>query len=163
MGRLVRLRRPGVAAVVAAGLAASWLSGAKHVGFSVAQRSQDALVEAGSDPWLLLWAGIAIPLFVYVLQRDVPSAPAGIPSWKRRFAAFFVDFYVALGATAPFLALIPLAVEAARTGTFAWSFERRYTVDSDWYLGIPLVLVAMAILALYFAWPVATNRQTIGC
>jgi RDD family protein len=157
------LRRSGIGAFLAAGLAVSWLTDSKQIGFSVNQVDNDVLVQAGSDPWLLVWAAIAIPLFIYVLRRDFPYEPAGIPSWKRRFAAFFLDFYVALTSTAPFAALIPLAAEAVRTGSFAWSFKRRYTVDADWYLVVPMVLAEMALVALYFAWPVARNRQTVGC
>ena len=87
----------------------------------------------------------------------------GIPSWKRRFAAFLIDFYVVMMTMTPFVALIPLAAEALRTGQFAWAFERKYTVDSDFYIAIPLVLVMMGLLAVYFAWPIGKGRQTVGC
>ena len=152
------LRRLAITAFLAAGWVVFWLTGARQTGFTV----NAALVQAGSNPWILVWAAIAILLTVELLKRDVPYEAAGFPSWARRFAAFLVDFYVAVFLSAPVCALIPLAVEAARTGTFAWSFERRYPVATDESLAVLVVLGEMALIALYFAWPVARNRQSVG-
>ena len=135
-----------------------WLTGARQMGFSV----NAVLVQAGLDPWVLVWAAIAIPLTVELLKRDVPCEAAGIPSWARRFAAFLVDFYVAVFLSAPVCTLLPLAVEAARTGTFTWSFGRRDTVATDLSLATLVVLGELVFMALYFAWPVARNRQSVG-
>jgi hypothetical protein len=82
---------------------------------------------------------------------------------KSRLTALVIDFTAVTLAMAPFAALIPLAAEWLRSGHFAWSFQRKYTVASDFYIGFPLVFVIMGLLAVYFAWPIARDRQTLGC
>jgi hypothetical protein len=74
-----------------------------------------------------------------------------------------IDFYIVILTISPFAALFPLMAEASRTGSFAWSFERKFTVPSDWYIGILLVLFTLTSMVLYFAFPVAMGTQTAGC
>jgi uncharacterized RDD family membrane protein YckC len=155
--------RATVALLVAGELVLTHFAGASSIGFDVHGEYDSSLVRGGSDPALLLWAAVSIPFFVYVMSCDLRTETIGYASWARRFAAFIIDFYVAMISVAPFLALVPLTAEAFRTGKFSWFFERKYTVPSDWYLGVPLVLFMMALVAAYFAAPLARGRQTVGC
>lgn len=159
----MKRQRLGIALLLVAGALLTEFSGVRSVGFSVKMVNQDALVQGGSSPWLILWAIVAIPFFAFAMTRDISTETVGVPSWKRRFAAFVIDFYVAMMAMTPFAALIPLAAEAHRTGRFAWYFQRTYTVNSDFIIAIPLAFVMMGLLAVYFAWPIVNARQTIGC
>jgi hypothetical protein len=163
MARIMKLERLGVAVLLFVGFACMELTGGKAVGLFVQTVNDKSLVQGGSSPALLVWAAIAIPLLAVVIFREMAYEVVGVPSWTRRFVAFVIDFFIAMATTAPFFALVPLVVEAFRTGMFAWSFERTYTVTSDWYLAIPLSLVLMSLLVLYFAVPVTKGRQTVGC
>lgn len=80
----------------------------------------------------------------------------------RRFSAFLIDFFVVVAVLTPLVSLAPLTVEAFRTGTFVWAFERNYMVPSDWIIAISLFFVMLTLLMLYFALPIAKDRQTIG-
>jgi uncharacterized RDD family membrane protein YckC len=155
--------RPAIALLLVSGLFLSNFTGAKSIGFNVNSANGNSLVRGGSDPILLLWAAVSIPFVLYVVSRDIRAQTIRPASWTRRIAAFVIDFYIAMLCTAPIIALIPLTTEAIRTGKFSWFFERTYTVPSDWYVGIPLVLFTMALVAAYFAVPIGRRTQTVGC
>jgi uncharacterized RDD family membrane protein YckC len=120
-------------------------------------------VIAGLAPGVLAWSVLAMPFVVFLIKRSVPSEGEAIPSWRRRFAAFVIDFVVIFAAIVPPVMLIPLGVEAARTGSFAWAFDRDFTVASDWLVHLLLVVGIMGAMLLYFAVPVVRGTQTVGC
>jgi len=159
----MKLQRFGIVLFLSVGFVLANFTDSKSVGFSVATVDRDSLVQAGSSPWMLLWAAMAVVLIFFTMTRTSPNEVVGMPSWGRRFTAFVIDFVAVTLAMAPFAALIPLAAEWLRSGHFAWSFQRRYTIDSDFYLGVPLVFIMMGLLAVYFAWPIARGKQTLGC
>jgi len=159
----MKLQRIGIAALLLVGFVLMELIVGTTVGFSVKVVNDKALVEGGSNPALLIWAAVSIPVLARTWIREMPCEVVGVPSWKRRFAAVVIDFFVATAVMAPFLGLVPLAIEASRTGTLVWAFERHYTVASDWYVVIPLTVIGMLALMLYFALPIVRDRQTIGC
>lgn len=159
----VNQRRISIALLLSVGLCLAEFTGVKAVGFSVSGAGDNALVQGGSHPVLLIWDAVAIPLLASVMTREASYEIAGIPSWTRRFLAFMVDFLVVMMTLAPPMALIPLAAEAFRTGRFSWYFERRYMVTSDQGIAIPLTLSLMMLMALYFALPIVKSKQTVGC
>jgi hypothetical protein len=138
-------------------------AGEGDLGFSVEGTDQRSQVSAASDPVLIAISLLSLALMALLLARQAPNEVEGIPTWRRRFAAFVVDIYIVFGATTPLVAVISLAVEARRTGSFAWSFERDFTVASDWYVGLPLTLALVGMVALYFALPIVYGTQTVGC
>ncbi len=87
----------------------------------------------------------------------------GVPSMKRRAVAFMIDFSFSLMVLASLEALIPLWLEAHRTGHFSWSFERDYAVTSDSVIGIPATLFVLGLMICYFAFPLTRARPTVGC
>jgi len=155
--------RVAIVLLLLSGFVLGFVSGSKSVGFEVHSANEKTLVRGGSDPIALLWTAALIPFVVYVVRRELRAERLKFASWTRRLAAFLLDFYIAMFCTAPIVALIPLTIEAIRTGKFAWFFERKYTVPSDWYVGVPLVLFTMAVVAAYFAVPIARRTQTVGC
>lgn len=134
-----------------------------QVGSSTEIRDGNSSVSAGSDPVILVWTAIAIALFVVLMFRNTKTVIAGVPKWWRRVAAFCIDFWFSLLALSSVVAFIPLGLEAARTGHFMWHFQRRYIVRSDFLVGLPVVLVAMAMQFLYFAFPLTKGKETVGC
>ena len=119
-------------------------------------------IAAGSHPALLAWAIASIALFVCLLKVEVEEFPAGVPSGWRRFFAFLIDFWFSLAILASLGGTVPLWIESIRTGHFSWHFERNFSVPSDEIYGIPLVLITMALMFLYFVWPLTNGKQTVG-
>jgi uncharacterized RDD family membrane protein YckC len=97
-----------------------------------------------------------------LMMRRSPANLVGVPAWWRRVAAFLVDFYFALATILPITVLVALALEARRTGHFAWMFDRPYSVPSDVWLIIAVPL-DLTFTFLYFALPLTRGRQTVGC
>lgn len=151
-----------VAFFVGVGFVLSQFSGT-HLGFATYETRDQVRVTAGLSPELLAWSVLALPFVIFLIKRRVPSDSEDVPSWRRRFAAFIIDFGVIFAAIAPPATLIPLGLEAARTGSFAWTFDRDSTVASDWLLGFPLAIGIMGAMLLYFAVPVVLGTQTVGC
>jgi len=132
------------------------------LGFAMEGDGDRTRVLAGLPPGLLAWSVVAIPLVFFLIRRRVPSESDGVPSWRRRFAAFIIDFVVIFCAIAPPATPILLGAEAARTGSFAWSFDRNFSVPTDWLIGFPLVIGIMGGMVLYFAVPMVRGTQTVG-
>jgi uncharacterized RDD family membrane protein YckC len=57
--------------------------------------------------------------------------------------------------------LIPLLLETRRTGRFAWHFQRNYSTNTDGLAALAS-LVSIALMVLYFAFPLTRGRQTVG-
>jgi hypothetical protein len=117
----VKTQRAVVVLLLIVGLFLSAFGEARAIGFFVHIENNTALVQGGSDPKLLVWAAVSVPLFIFLVTRQASFEIIGIPSWTRRFAAFLIDFCFALLAIAPWVAIIPLGAEALRTGNFVWS------------------------------------------
>jgi len=118
-------------------------------------------ISAGSHPAVLLWDAIAVALFVVLMLRKPGSVAEGVPTSKRRILAFLIDFEFSLCVTASVGALVPLMLEAMRTGHFAWYFHRSYSVKTD-ALAAVVSLVFMALVVFYFTFPLTRGRQTVG-
>lgn len=134
-----------------------------QVGFSAVWSNVKTSVSAGSHPIFLFWTALAVWLFVELMRRKVSAEIVGIPGLSRRATAFLIDFYFSLMTLSSVGALIPLWLEAARTGHFAWSFERDYGVMTDPVFSLPIVFITMGLMFFYFAFPLTRGRQTVGC
>src|SRR5271165_2007109 len=132
-----------------------------QVGDSMQWKDGDTAISSGSHPAMLLWAAIAIVLFILLMVREPNAMAEGVPTRKRRVFAFLVDFWFSLLAISTVGALIPLSIEALRTGRFVWHFQRNYSVNTD-VLSVLSSLLFMGLMVLYFAFPLTRGRQTVG-
>jgi hypothetical protein len=132
-----------------------------QIGDSMEWKNGNTSISAGSHPAVLFWAVIAIALFVVLVVRKSGTVAEGVPSSKRRILAFLIDLWFSLSVVSSVGALIPLLLETMRTGHFAWYFHRSYSVNTD-ALAAVASLLFMALLVLYFAFPLTRGRQTVG-
>jgi RDD family protein len=118
-------------------------------------------VSAGTNPRAVAM-GLSMMLIYFVLlnTRAKEHKFSVAPIW-RRAAAFAVDFWFALFALSALFGCIDVLLEAFRTGTFRWNFERDYWVASD-SLSAALVLLFLAALVAYFLLPLMHRGQTVG-
>jgi hypothetical protein len=133
-----------------------------QVGNTMVLKNGETSISAGSHPAMLLWSALAIGLFVLLMVKEPNAAVEGVPSRKRRILAFVIDFWFSLLTLSAIGALLPLSLEAARTGHFAWHFQRNYSVSTDGLSTVSIPLT-MALMILYFAFPLTRGRQTVGC
>jgi uncharacterized RDD family membrane protein YckC len=133
-----------------------------QVGDSMQWKDGNTAISAGSHPAMLLWSAIAIALFILLMVKEPNAMIAGIPTRKRRVLAFLIDFWFSLLTLATVGALIPLWIEGVRTGHFTWNFQRNYSVNTDGLSALASLLF-MALMVLYFAFPLTRGRQTVGC
>lgn len=133
-----------------------------QVGDSMQWKDGNTAISSGSHPAMLLWSAIAIALFVLLMVKKPNAVVDGIPTRKRRVLAFVIDFWFSLLTLSAVGALIPLALEAVRTGHFMWHFQRNYSVNTDGLAAL-LSLLFMALMVFYFAFPLTRGRQTVGC
>jgi RDD family protein len=120
------------------------------------------VVSAGSHPIMIMWAAVALGIFFAIMKIESVEVNSGIPTMKRRFGAFLIDFWFSLLVLAPLGALLPLFLEAERTGHFAWHFQRDYSVPSDVW-GLADVIGTLGLMVLYFVFPLTKGKQTVGC
>jgi uncharacterized RDD family membrane protein YckC len=132
-----------------------------QVGDSMQWKDGNTSISAGSHPAELFWAAAAISLFVLLMLRKPSTITEGVPTVKRRVLAFLIDSWFSLSVVSSVGALIPLWLEAMRTGHFVWQFHRTYSANSDGLAALAS-LVFMALMVLYFAFPLTRGRQTVG-
>lgn len=147
---------------IVANLICVYFFGGGQIGFSYEQNDQKIIVACGTHPVLLGWAAVGIGVFYALIHRNYHLQTAGTPSLRRRFVAFVIDFYFALFISGSIEAILPLIVEARRTGHFAWHFVRRFSVPSDAMFAL-LALLSIILLAIYFIYPMTRGKQTVGC
>lgn len=139
------------------------LSSSDTIGHTLHSENGTRYVSAGSHPGLVAWATVSIALFVYLMKVDVEEFPAGVPSGWTRFFAFLIDLWFSFMVLASIGGIVPLLMETQRTGHFSWHFERNYAVPSDEIIQLPLTLITMALMFLYFVQPLTQGKQTVGC
>jgi uncharacterized RDD family membrane protein YckC len=132
-----------------------------QIGDSMEWKNGNTSISAGSNPTALLWAFIAVALFIVLMVRKSGPVAEGVPTSKRRVLAFLIDFWFSLLVTSSIGALIPLMLEAGRTGHFAWRFQRNYGTPTD-PLAALASLLFMILMLLYFVFPLTRGRQTVG-
>jgi|SRR5579863_8426569 len=133
------------------------------VGYASHWENGKGYVAASSHPALLVWSVLSVALLTFLLLLKVEEFPAGVPSGRRRSVAFLIDFWFSVAVLASLGGMVPLWFESLRTGQFSWHFQRDYSVPSDEIFAIPLILTAMALMFLYFVWPLTRGKQTVGC
>jgi len=132
-----------------------------QVGDSMQWKDGKTAISAGSHPAMLLWSAVAVGLFILLMVKEPSAVIEGVPTRKRRIFAFVIDFWFSLLTLSAVGAIIPLLLETVRTGHFTWHFKRDYSTDTDG-LAAFLSLVFMAMMVLYFAFPLTRGRQTVG-
>jgi uncharacterized RDD family membrane protein YckC len=159
------LRATALRAIIAVYVASSfvWFSWFNHesVGYFAETHGATAHIQAGTSPSAVALSLLGLVLFCISMGNEVKFESSRVAPLWRRFAAFLVDFWISLFVLSG-IDVVPLLVEAHRTGTFRWHFERNYSVFSD-AIGFSLVVVFLAAMFMYFAWPLARGRQTPGC
>jgi hypothetical protein len=138
-----------------------FLSGGE-VGFSMVQSGGKTVVSSSTHPIFMFWAVSILVVAWLLLRSEFQVIVVGSAGLVRRFLCFLIDFYALVIAEGSFLALIPLAVEAKRTGHFAWSFGRDYSVPSDLYILTPLALAGFLLLPAYIGWALIRGKPTVG-
>jgi hypothetical protein len=155
------LRSLAATAVVAHFIWFFWFN-KESVGYFSETNNGATRIYGGTTPAHVLAAIFGIALFCILMTIEVRVEDFQIPSIWRRFAAFLIDFYFSLFTLSSVGAIIPLLLEARRTGAFKWHFQRDHFVASD-AVDTALVFVVMAGIIFYFALPLAWRRQTVGC
>lgn len=136
--------------------------GRGRVGFSYVHNGDKTVVSAATHPVLLVWAVAAISCHWTLMRRGTHSERLGHVGLTRRFIAYIIDFYLVVFVCSSILTLIPLYLEAKRTGHFAWGFERDYAVRNDYYTALFLSQAALFGLFLYYTYPLLKGKQTVG-
>lgn len=151
-------------------LAAIWLASTVVVflryreevlGYSFYSSGAVEHVAAGATPTAIALALVGL-LFLSVAARgEIRVDKFEIAPLWRRYVSVLVDFLSFVFVWGALGAMIPLALEARRTGKFQWSFTRDYSVPSDSVGGL-LILVGLVTMVAYFVLPLASRRQTLG-
>src|SRR5690348_4955237 len=103
-----RFLRAGTLIFVCLGVARSFFQRAKIIDYSGDSYNVRMKVAAGSDPIMLVWAAIAVAIFVLVLRARTMKEIVGAPSMKRRAVAFIIDAYFSLLTLGSITGLLPL-------------------------------------------------------
>ncbi|WP_321470777.1 RDD family protein [uncultured Paludibaculum sp.] len=116
----------------------------------------------GTQPWSLGLSAVIVVAFILLMRAKRVESAGPLPGLLIRFAAFWIDFLLALFAFAPLYGAVPVIVEWRRTGAFAWFVERNIRVASD----VPVVLLSMALLMVgllfHFTIPFVLRRPSPG-
>ena len=118
-------------------------------------------VGAYTTPIALFFSVLGIVLVFVLMRQELQVGDSRIAPLWRRYAAFLIDFWLSLFVFANVTAMVPLLLEAERTGSFQWRFERDYWVPSDWTMAV-LILICIATMVAYYVLPLANRRQTVG-
>jgi len=119
-------------------------------------------IAGGTAPWALAFAVLIIILF-FLLMNTPPAKHEPLSSgWWRRTIAFWIDFVLVITAASAVLGILPMVVEWRRTGVFVWNFERTTAAPGDDLLFFLLFVLAVPVLALYYAWPLVRRRPSPG-
>jgi uncharacterized RDD family membrane protein YckC len=156
------LMRAVAAAVVAFQLACVYVFPAGSVGAGTEWKDGVTTTWAASSPTALIWSALGFSLFTLLILVKPAGRVSGPPGWWRRALAFLIDFHFAVATLAGIGGGADLLAEGIRTGHFRWSFTRHYVVYGDLLL-TPLIFIFMALLFLYFAFPLTLGTQTVGC
>jgi uncharacterized RDD family membrane protein YckC len=131
-------------------------------GFILLATMEGEYVFARSNPTAIVAAVMALLGYWIAASDHEECNPLRLPGVTRRAIAYLIDLFV-LTSSVPALLSIPLLwAEASRTGVFHWAFERTGLVPSDIFVGVPILLLHLVLLNLYFAYPLTVGTQTIG-
>ena len=131
------------------------------IGAGMATTDNTTQVSAGTSPQAVVTGVVMLLIYCLLLSTRVEQHEFRIAPIWRRAAAFVIDFWVALYSLSALVACIPVLLEARRTGTFRWNFQRDYGVTSDWVYW-PIVLLYLAAFVIYFLLPLMRRGHTLG-
>jgi hypothetical protein len=133
----------------------------KSIGYSSETKNGVTHVLAGSSPVVVLLSVLGLFLFIFLMTRKVQVDTFQPSSLERRFVAFLFDCWFLMLTVIGASSLFHLLLEAQRSGTFHWSYEREYGVASDG-VDTVLILINLTVMFMYFVIPLARCRQTVG-
>ncbi len=147
--------------VVGALFASASFSG-DYIGASSSCINDQCVVGGSSSPGSVI-VSLLIVAFLF-LRPNLPTVvnKSGVVGVWRRLGAFLVDFVLVILVISPIAALPLLVAEASYTGTFEWSFVRKFARPSDSYLVLPGVFASIAALYFYFYIHPLKGKQTPG-
>jgi uncharacterized RDD family membrane protein YckC len=116
----------------------------------------------GTEPWALLVSAGLLALYLLLLYSPATTPNGAMPGIVRRFVAFWCDFTICILGVAPFLGILPCLLEWKRTGEFQWTFERETAAGYDAWVVIITMLAMLALMAIFFAWPLVRCKPTPG-
>src|SRR5258708_23103912 len=149
----MNLLRSGVAFWFVLSFAVPYVFSVGEVGYTAHSKNGAVYVSAGSHPAFLVWSAIGLALFLLLMRMKAEETFDGVPSLKRRFLAFLVDFLFSLTIVTSFGGMLPLWVEGVRTCHFSSHSARDYSSQLDELFIFPAVLLSMGLMLLYFVWP----------
>ena len=160
-GRRTILRTLVVLLVLATVVCTSWNQKGLF-GFRTYSANGVQHIAASTSPLALVLFIVGVLCFCAVMRKEVRVTESQVASLWRRYVALLIDWWFCIFTLATLSATVPLILEARRTGTFLWSFDRKYAVSSDW-AGEALFFFTFVGIAAYFVLPLANRRQTLGC
>lgn len=133
------------------------------IGLSVKTSSEGQYsFAAGTEPWALSLAALIILAYLVLMFAEPSANRVPLAGLFRRFAAFWLDFLIAMMVAGPMIGILPVIAEWKRTGVFKWSFERNTPAVSDSLLSLTTFILALVILILYFSLPLLRHRPSPG-
>jgi len=116
----------------------------------------------GTGPSALGVSALIVVAFVLLMVAKPVAAKRPLPGVLRRFAAFWLDFLLAIFALAPIIGAVAALVAWASAGHFVWTFERTTQAATD----APLMVLSFALLIpgllSYYTIPLALRRPSPG-
>jgi hypothetical protein len=119
-------------------------------------------VEAVSSPLAVIAAIAALALWLRVVRLPSGRTRVDRPSLARRMGAVAIDFYVAGMMLSSVAMLLALALEARRTGAWAWSFGRPPVATGDAAAMLAGMVLILGGVVVWMAWPASRGRQSVG-
>jgi hypothetical protein len=138
-----------------------WLQG-NPIGFSPQTKNGLTHDVARSSPVVVALSVMGILLFIFLMTRTVRIETLQASSHRRRFLAFFLDCWFLMLTVIGASSLFHVLLDAQRSGTFRWSYER---ISGDASAADTVViLINLAVMFLYFVIPFAAspNGRTVG-
>ena len=151
-------------AVIALELVASFFlpNGAGSLGVSAEWANDAYRFAAGSSVWAVALSVLNALLYLALMKWSVASEGKPLTGVFKRWIAFWIDFIWVMTSAAPVVGLLPVFLEAKRTGHFVWAFERDTKAAGDVPVAIFAGLAILALVLFYFALPVLCARPSPG-
>jgi hypothetical protein len=133
-----------------------------NLGISAEWSNSNYRFSGGTAPWALGLSFVIGGLYFWLMYAPSARLLKPLPGILRRFIAFWIDFILAIMASAPIFGLIPSLMEWKRTAIFQWNFERAIPATSDKFvLAMTMVLMLPTFIA-YYAFPLLRCRPSPG-
>jgi uncharacterized RDD family membrane protein YckC len=134
----------------------------RTLGASAEWHNGDYRFAGGTEPQGLGFAALVIGLYVLLMYAEPAKLGKPLPGVFRRFAAFWIDFVLAMTSLAPVLGILLTVSEWRRTGVFRWNFARDTYARGDALLAMLSFLAASGALLLYYSVPLTRRKPSLG-